>query len=123
MDAASLVHDILDLHSLGRNLDAADSGFFHTLPDDGHPQHVRGLGAFLRTEGGSSLLPSASSSRPDAPGGGRRPATFESRVGPEGLRTWLSKVVRLRRRHRDDDGRLAPDRARTFLLPRACVRW
>lgn len=135
VDATFLVRDNPDLPRPAWAFDTADPGFFHTLPDGGHLRYVRDLAAVLRPEGGSSWSPSACSSRPvTAPAGGRRrksgpcssvvgPSTgFESRVRPEGLRSGLSKVVKPRRRHRDD-GRLAPDRVRTFFYfpGRVCV--
>jgi cyclopropane fatty-acyl-phospholipid synthase-like methyltransferase len=111
--ATFLVHDILDLPSLGRTFDTViDAGLFHTLSDEDRPRYVRGLAAVLRP-GGRYFMLAFSDLEP--PGYGPRrvtqaeiraafadgwridrivPAAFESRIR-EGPRARLSSIVRL----------------------------
>ena len=52
VQATFLVHDILDLPSLGRTFETViDAGLFHTLSDEDRPRYVRGLAAVLRPGG------------------------------------------------------------------------
>lgn len=112
--AAFLVHDALDLASLGRRFDTAiDAGLFHALSDEDRPVYVRGLAAVLRP-GGRYFMIAFSDLEPPGYGPRRvtqaeiraafadgwridwiRPAAFDSRIRPEGPRAWLSSIVRI----------------------------
>ncbi len=111
--AAFLVHDVLDLPSLGRTFETViDAGLFHTLSDDDRPRYVRGLAAVLRP-GGRYFMLAFSELEPPGYGPRRvtqaeiraafaggwridsiRPAAFESSLR-EGPRAWLSSIARV----------------------------
>ena len=113
VQATFLVHDILDLPSLGRTFETViDAGLFHTLSDEDRPRYVRGLAAVLRP-GGRYFMMAFSELEPPGYGPRRvtqaeiraafasgwridwiRATTFESRIR-EGPRAWLSSIVRL----------------------------
>jgi len=112
--ATFLVHDSLQLASIGRTFDTViDSGFFHTLSDPERPVYAENLHAVLRSEGSYFML-AFSELEPGGYGPRRvtqqeireafssgwhinwiRPAVFESRTRPEGSRAWLSSITRI----------------------------
>jgi len=111
------VHDAFALAALGRRFDALlDSGLFHTMTDLGRTQYVRSLEHVCRV-GTRLVLLTFSDQEPDW-GGPRRvsqaeihavfgesfvleriePARFESRIRPEGARSWLAELTYVGRR-------------------------
>ncbi|HRY76044.1 MAG TPA: class I SAM-dependent methyltransferase [Methanoregulaceae archaeon] len=108
-----LVHDVLDLKSLGRTFaTATDSGLFHTLSDADRPVFAENLAAVL-APGGRYFMLCFSDLEPPGYGPRRiaqeeiratfrdgwevnfiRPAVFESRTRGEGIKAWLAKVTR-----------------------------
>ncbi|MBP1929992.1 cyclopropane fatty-acyl-phospholipid synthase-like methyltransferase [Methanolinea mesophila] len=110
-----LVHNALELASLGRRFDTAtDSGLFHTLSDEDRPVFAENLAAVL-VPGGKYFMLCFSDFEPPGYGPRRvsqgeiretfrdgwtvnyiRPATFESRTREQGPKAWLSSITRLR---------------------------
>ena len=73
LNAKFLVHDALDLPSIGRKFDAViDSGLFHVLSDEEREVFARGLATVLRP-GGTYFMLCFSDKEPD--GGGPRRIT------------------------------------------------
>jgi len=73
LNAKFLVHDALDLPSIGRKFDAViDSGLFHVLSDEEREVFARGLAKVLRP-GGTYFMLCFSDKEPD--GGGPRRIT------------------------------------------------
>jgi SAM-dependent methyltransferase len=116
LSAAFVVHDALDLGSLGASFDSVvDSGLFHTFSDDERPKWERSLAAVLRPGGTYYLL---CFSEHEPPGQGPRrirrdevtrlftrergwrvvsisDTRFDSRHGPAGARAYLAVIERL----------------------------
>jgi cyclopropane fatty-acyl-phospholipid synthase-like methyltransferase len=108
-----LVHNVLELATLGRQFDTAtDSGLFHTLSDEYRPVFVENLAAVL-VPGGKYFMLCFSDLEPPGYGPRRisqreisdsfrdgwtvnyiREARFESRTREVGPKAWLSSITR-----------------------------
>lgn len=114
ISASFLLHDALDLPTLGRSFDAVlDSGLFHAVWDDAIPRFVEGLRRVLRP-GGTYHLLCFSTLEPNWGGPRRvsqaeirstfaqgwridsiREGTFENLLRPEGVRAWVASITHL----------------------------
>lgn len=114
LSAQFLVHDALDLASLGRTFDnAIDSGLFHVFSDEQRPLFVASLASVLRP-GGRYFMQCFSDKQPGDWGPRRvseaeiravfspgwrvdsiEEAVFENRIDPAGSRSWFCSLTRL----------------------------
>jgi cyclopropane fatty-acyl-phospholipid synthase-like methyltransferase len=107
-----LLHDAIQLKSLGRTFDTViDCGLFHTFSDEERPVFAKNLTTVLRPGGTYYML--CFSERETGPGGPRRvsqaeirdtfqegwkinyirDARFESNIHADGARAWLSSIT------------------------------
>jgi cyclopropane fatty-acyl-phospholipid synthase-like methyltransferase len=112
--ASFLVHDALELGSLGQRFDTVlDCGLFHVLADEERPRYVEGLGAIV-VRGGHFLMLCFSEREPGTWGPRRvtraeivdsfaagwhvesiDEATLDTTIGPAGARAWRAAIVRI----------------------------
>ncbi len=113
LKATFLVHDALDLESLGREFDTViDSGLFHTFSDEEREIFAKSLASVLRPGGTYCML--CFSDKEPAGGGPRRisqaeirstfrrgwrinyirETSFEAGFGGHGPRAWLASITR-----------------------------
>jgi cyclopropane fatty-acyl-phospholipid synthase-like methyltransferase len=107
-----LLHDAIQLRSLGRTFDTViDCGLFHTFSDKERPVFAKNLTTVLRPGGTYFML--CFSEHETSPGGPRRVSQaeirdtfqegwrmnyirdtrFESNIHPDGARAWLSSIT------------------------------
>jgi cyclopropane fatty-acyl-phospholipid synthase-like methyltransferase len=112
LDVNFLVHDVMELKSLGRAFDSViDCGLFHTFSDEERPVFVKSLATALRPGGTYHMM--CFSEKELSQGGPRRvsqaeirrtfqdgwrvnyirEARFESNIHPDGAYAWLSSIT------------------------------